>query len=155
MGSIDILMDNINNLASKKKLSRYIDIAAYLGISISTLKQWESKKRYPTLNALDRVGDKLNVPTYLLLQKESDLTVTCRISKNNSREIFINNLEEIFTNKGRFSWRAKTSLFFGFVSEDMLKSYFRKTNYRVPPLKILDEMAEALGVPTYQLIKGE
>ena len=56
---------------------------------------------------------------------------------------------------GCFSWRNKTALFFGFVSEDMLKSYFRKMNYRIPPLKKLDEMAEALGIPTYELIKED
>ena len=45
------------------------------------------------------------------------------------------------------------SLFYGFISEDVLKSYFRKENYKPLPLKKLDEMAEALGRPTYELIK--
>ena len=34
-----------------------------------------------------------------------------------------------------------------------MKSYFRAENYKTPPLSKLDEMAEALGKPTYELIK--
>lgn len=54
---------------------------------------------------------------------------------------------------GRFSWNDKAALFYGFVSEDVLKSYFREENFKTPPLSKLDEMAEALGKPTYELIK--
>lgn len=53
----------------------------------------------------------------------------------------------------KFSWNDKAALFYGFVSEDALKSYFRAENYKTPPLSKLDEMAEALGKPTYELIK--
>ena len=55
--------------------------------------------------------------------------------------------------KGKFSWNDKVALFYGFISEDALKSYFREKNYKIPPLSRLDEMAEALGKPAYELIK--
>lgn len=44
---------------------------------------------------------------------------------------------------------------YGFVSKDALKSYFREENFKTPPLSKLDEMAEALGKPTYELIKED
>ena len=46
-------------------------------------------------------------------------------------------------------------MFYGFVSKDALKSYFREENFKTPPLSKLDEMAEALGKPTYELIKDD
>lgn len=155
MGSLSVVMENINKLATKRNLLRYSDISEYLNVSESSIKQWESSSRTPTIKKLDYICDKLMIPTYILLQKDADLDANYNYTGNNSREIFIKNLEDIFMTNGCFSWRNKTALFFGFVSEDMLKSYFRKINYRVPPLKKLDEMAEALGIPTYQLIKED
>ena len=73
--------------------------------------------------------------------------------KNNSRNALLSNLREYFMQHGKFSWNDKAALFYGFVSEDALKSYFRAENYKTPPLSKLDEMAEALGKPTYELIK--
>ena len=61
--------------------------------------------------------------------------------------------KEYFLQKRRFSWKDKAALFYGFVSEAALKSYFREENFKTPPLKKLDEMASALGKPTYELIK--
>jgi len=155
MRSLSIIMENINRLAESYNLLKYSELANHLGISESSLKQWESNSRTPTLNKLDCICDKLSIPTYILLQKDAELDVDYNYTKNNSREVLIKNLEDVFLTKGCFSWRSKTALFYGFVSEDMLKSYFRKINYRIPPLKKLDEMAEALGVPTYQLIKED
>ena len=107
------------------------------------------------MKKLDQFCNILKIPTYVLLQKDADFDVNYDYTKNNSREVLIKNLEDIFVTKGCFSWRSKTALFFSFVSEDMLKSYFRKTNYKIPPLKRLDDMAGALGVLTYQLIKED
>ena len=155
MGSLDVVIENINRLADRNNLLKYDEIADFLKISKSSLKQWESKLRTPTLRKLDYICNILAIPTYILLQKNADFDIDYNFTNNNSREVFIKNLEDFFVIKGCFSWRNKTALFFNFVSEDMLKSYFRKINYRIPPLKRLDEMAEALGIPTYQLIKED
>lgn len=73
--------------------------------------------------------------------------------ENRSREILVENLRAYFLKMGRLSWNERTALFYGFVSEDALKSYFRDSNFKTPPLNKLDEMAEALGIPTYKLIR--
>ena len=62
-------------------------------------------------------------------------------------------MEEYFIQAGRVYWNEKVGMFYGFVSEDALKSYFREENFKTPPLSKLDEMAESLGKPTYELIK--
>ena len=37
--------------------------------------------------------------------------------------------------------------------EEKISTAFREENFKTPPLSKLDEMAEALGKPTYELIK--
>lgn len=153
MSSIDIFVENLNRIAKYYNLTTYREIADYLNVTEDALKRWQNKSRAPSLKKIDEIGDRIKCYSYSLLQKDGDLFVEIEFIKNNSRNALISNLREYFMQCGRFSWNDKAALFYGFVSEDVLKSYFREENYKTPPLKKLDEMAEALGKPTYELIK--
>lgn len=153
MPSIDIFVENLNRIAKHYNFNTYKEIANYLDVTEDTLKRWQNKSRSPSLKKIDEIGDRIKCHSYSLLQKEGDLFVEIEYIKNNSRNALLSNLREYFMQYGRFSWNDKAALFYGFVSEDALKSYFREENYKTPPLSKLDEMAEALGKPTYELIR--
>lgn len=153
MSSIDILVDNLNRIAKHYNLRTYREIADYLNVTEHALKRWYNKSRSPSLMKIDEISDRIKCYSYSLLQKDGDLFVEIEGIRNNSRNALLSNLREFFMQYGRFSWKDKAMLFYGFVSEDVLKSYFREENYKTPPLRKLDEMAEALGKPTYELIK--
>ncbi|MCD7825579.1 MAG: hypothetical protein LUH14_06440 [Clostridiaceae bacterium] len=153
MSSIDIFVDNLNRIAKHYEFKTYREIADYLNVTEDALKHWQNKTRSPSLKKIDEIGDRIKCYTYSLLQKDGDIFAEIEYIKNKSRDVLISNLREYFIQYGRFSWSEKAALFYGFVSEDVLKSYFRAENYRTPPLSKLDEMAEALGKPAYELIK--
>lgn len=153
MDSLDIFINNINRLATAHNLNTYRNIANFLNVTEDSLKHWQSKTRCPSLKRLDQISDKIGCWSYALIQKDGDIFAEIELLRNNSRKILIKNLKEYFLQEGRFSWNDKAALFYGFVSEDALKSYFREENFKTPPLKKLDEMASALGKPTYELIK--
>nr|WP_297874483.1 helix-turn-helix transcriptional regulator [uncultured Blautia sp.] len=153
MPSIDIFVENLNRIAKHYNLRTYREIADYLHVTEDALKRWQNKSRTPSLKKIDEISDRIKCYSYSLLQKDGDLFVEIEYIKNNSRNALLSNLRDYFMQYGRFSWNDKAALFYGFVSEDVLKSYFREENYKTPPLSKLDEMAEALGKPTYELIK--
>lgn len=153
MSSIDIFVENLNRIAKQYDLNTYREIANYLNVTEEALKRWKNKSRSPSLRKIDEIGDRLKCYSYSLLQKDGDLFTEIECVKNDSRNALLSNLREYFMQYGRFSWNDKAALFYGFISEDVLKSYFRKENYKTPPLSRLDEMAEALGKPAYELIK--
>ncbi len=140
-------------MASRKRLLTYRELAGHLQIGESTLKCWENKSRSPSLNQIDKIADVLNIYSYALLEPRNELLEEAEVVINNSRECLIINLQRIFIDNGRTRWSDKAALFYGFLSEDVLKSYFRESNFKTPPLKRFDEMAEALGIPPYMLIK--
>lgn len=153
MGSLDVFVENINRLAEYYNLDTYADIANFLCVTEDSIKRWQNKTRCPSLSKLDQLSDRIGCYAYALIQKDGEIFAEVEVLHNNSRKILIENLKRYFLREGRFSWNDKAALFYGFVSEDVLKSYFREANYKIPPLKKLDEMAEALGVPAYELIK--
>lgn len=153
MGSLNIFVENINRLANYYHLKTYADIAQYLNVTEDSIKHWQSKTRCPSLKKIDLISDRIGCYSYALIQKDGEIFSEIEYVKNNSRDILLNNLQDYFFREGKFSWNDKATLFYGFVSEDALKSYFRAENYKTPPLSKLDEMAEALGKPTYELIK--
>lgn len=155
MGSLDIFVENLNRIAKINEFEGYRELADYLCVKEGTLKCWQNKSRTPSLKQLDSIASNMNIYSYLLIKESASIEVEIEVVNNNSREVLLNNLKRIFFDYGRFTWADKASLFYGFVSEDSLKSYFRNENYKTPPLKKLDEMAEALGVPTYKLIKED
>lgn len=153
MASIDIFVENLNRIAKYYSLNTYKEVAEYLNVTEDVYKRWQNKSRYPSLKRIDEIGDRIKCYSYSLLQKDGELFAEIECVKNDSRNRLLSNLREYFLQCGRFSWNDKAALFYGFVSEDVLKSYFREENYKTPPLKRLDEMAEALGKPAYELIK--
>jgi len=153
MDSLDIFIENINRFATDYNLNTYKEMAKFLNITEDSLKHWQSKTRCPSLKRLDQISDKIGCWSYSLIQKDGDIFAEIELLRNNSREILIKNLKKYFLQEGRFTWNDKAALFYGFVSEAALKSYFREENFKTPPLKKLDEMASALGKPTYELIK--
>lgn len=153
MDSLDIFNNNLQRLANRHNLSTYREIAAFLQITEDLLKHWKNKTRWPTLKRIDQIGDRIGCWSYALIQRDGEIFAGIESIRNNSREILIKNLTEYFLQEKRFSWNDKVALFCHFVSEDALKSYFRKTDYKTPPLEKLDDMASALGIPTYELIK--
>lgn len=155
MRSLNILCENLDRLSQRKGFNGYKDLADYIGVKESTLKCWKSMLRSPSLKQIDDICDNMKIQSYVLIQPNSDLSIEVEFQRNNSRLKMLEYLQSYFLKYGRFTWNDKAALFYGFVSEDALKSYFRSTNYKTPPLKKLDEMAEALGVPTYELLKGE
>lgn len=153
MSSIDIFVENLNRIAKHNNLETYKEIADYLHVTEDALKRWQNKSRTPSLKKIDEISDRVKCYSYALLQKDGNLFVEIECIKNDSRKALLSNLREYFMQRGRFSWNEKAALFYGFVSEDALKSYFREKNFKTPPLSKLDEMAEALGKPAYELIK--
>lgn len=153
MSSIDIFVENLDRIAKHYNLKTYREVADYINVTEDALKHWQNKSRSPSLKRIDEIGDRIRCHSYSLLQKEGELFIEIEYIKNNSRNALLANLREYFLQHGKFSWNDKAALFYGFVSEDALKSYFREENYKTPPLSKLDEMAEALGKPTYELIK--
>lgn len=154
MRSLKILCENLERISQKNEFDGYKELADYIGVKESTLKCWKSLLRSPFLKQIDYICDNMKLQSYVLIQPNSDLSIEDKFQKNNSRLKFLDYLQSYFLKCGRFTWNDKAALFYGFVSEDALKSYFRTTNYKTPPLNKLDEMAEALGIPTYELIKG-
>lgn len=130
-------------------------MAEYLNITEDIVKHWQNKSREPTLKMLDKIGDRIKCQSCSLLQKNGEIFGNTDPVKNDSRAALLFNLDHCFKERGRKTWRDKTALFFNFVSEDALKSYFRKSGYKTPPLRKLDDMAEALGKPVYELIRME
>lgn len=155
MHSLNILCENLDRISQRNGLNGYKELADYIGIKESTLRCWKSMLRCPSLKQIDNICDNMNLQSYVLIKPNSDLLVEAEFQKNNSRLKMLDYLQRYFLKYGRFTWNDKAALFYGFVSEDALKSYFRTINYKTPPLNKLDEMAEALGVPAYELIKGE
>ena len=153
MRSLDILVDNIHRLSIYYNLHTYADIAKFLGVNESSLKRWQNKSRCPSLKRIDQLGDRIGCYSYALVQREGDVFSRIECMHNDSRRILVNNLNRIFIEEGRKTWNDKVALFYGFVSEDVLKSYFRKKGYKTPTLGRLDEMAEAIGKPVYDLLK--
>lgn len=155
MSSIDIFVENLNRIGERNNLKTYREMAEYLNVTEDIIKHWQNKSREPTLKMLDKIGDRLKCPSCLLLQKNGEIFGNADPVKNDSRSALLFNLNQCFKERGRQTWRDKTALFFNFVSEDALKSYFRKSGYKTPPLRKLDDMAEALGKPVYELIRME
>ena len=69
MGSLDILVENINRLAAYHHLDTYADIAQLLNVSEDSIKRWQSKARCPSLKKIDQMGDRIGCRSYALIQK--------------------------------------------------------------------------------------
>ena len=155
MSSLDIFVENINRYAKNNNAKTYQELSKLLKVTEAALKHWENKTRCPSLKQIDQIADHIKCHSSALIQKNGDVFAGIENVRNGSHKHFLYFLRQYFMKKGKFSWEDKAALFYGFVSKDALKSYFRKEHFTMPPLDKLDEMAEAIGVPAYQLIEED
>lgn len=159
MQTKNVLIRNLLKYMDQFGYKDYASFAMFLGINESTLKCWISEKRNPTLLSIDKMANIIELPTYYLLipdvQFICDVSEKDRYFPNNSRKIISNNLKRIYFENNKITWNEKASLFYGYFSIDTLMSYTRETNYRTPPLKRINLMAECLGIEPYKLLKKE
>ena len=146
--SIDIFVTHLEELLLE--CGSYRKMSQVLNLPESSLKCWILRKRTPKLSTLDVIASKLNCTT-------SDLLNPVPLNRNgtntkSSRDIFVQNLNIFFVNKGCYSIPQKLYLIDNVVSDFTLNSYFRSNDYRVPTLKKLDEIADALDTNTYELL---
>lgn len=145
---------------SEHNYKEYEPFCEYIGINVSTFKCWVSEKRNPTLHVLDKICDKLEIPTYYLFMSSTNCKEDQRSKDtylpNHTRSIISLNLNKIFISRHRYNWNDKVALFYGYFSIDTLKSYTRNEYIRTPPLEKIGLMAECLGIEPYKLcMKGE
>jgi transcriptional regulator with XRE-family HTH domain len=157
MQSKNILVKNLIRYMGELKYEDYTSFAKFLGVNVNTLKCWLSEKRTPNLHSIDQIANIMNLPAYYLLIP--DVTFTCETSEkekyipNNSREIFSENLKQIYRKNNKFTWNEKAAIFYGYFSVDTLMSYTREKSHRTPPLSKIYLIAECLGMEPYKLIK--
>ena len=146
--SINIFVSHLEELllecGSYKKLSEMLNLPE------SSLKCWMLYKRTPKLSTLDTIAAELNCTT-------SDLLNPAPLNRNGtntntSRENFVKNLNIYFVKKGCYSIPQKLYLLNNVISDCTLISYFRTNDYRVPTLKKLDAIANALKITSYELL---
>lgn len=128
----------------------YNNLAKHLGISNSSLKSWINQTRTPTLRTLDKIADKLGCHTCDLL-KNKPLPLCIR-TQNNSHATLCRNLKIFFIEHQCFSIAQKLLLLENQISDYVLVSYLRSTNYKLPSLYKLDKIADALNIESYKLI---
>ena len=108
---MQIFVENLIHMMGKNSLATYTDLADFLNINTNTLKSWVSGHRSIPLPALDSIADYLQIPTYLLIKRQSrqesrqDAGFSNKIEfKNNSKAVLSNNLQQIFINKSKITW---------------------------------------------------
>lgn len=154
-----ILISNLNKLIScSSQTPSYVSLASKISVNLSTLKNWMSQNRAPTLKTIDKIANCLGCHAYQLLKPDGKMD-NVGVSTNDSATAFLQNLQAIFNEKKKFRLIEKCDLVNGdyqdgdnYITETMLISYFRKNSRRVPSLKILDYIAKSLKIETYKLI---
>lgn len=148
-----------NNLLSYMNYYNYQDYESFsehIGVNVNTFKCWTSLKRSPSLSTLDKISDRVNIPTYYLFKSSKNFKINHYIKEtyipNCSRKILSTNLNKIFINKNKYSWNDRSSLFYGYFSIDTLMSYTREKNPRTPPIEKISLLAECLGIEPYKLL---
>jgi len=132
----------------------YKKVAEKLGVSESSIKSWLSGRRTPSIRTLDRIANRIGCSTYQLIK--SCYPIECGKSIHNVAHIpFRKKLDTIFIERQCFSLTQKLNLLQNRVSDLMLTSYLRTRNNRLPTLRNLEVMAQALGIETYELLLWE
>ena len=125
-------------------------MANAIGVPSSTLKSWILNKRSPKLDSLDFVANRIGCFSYELLRYDEILNRD--VNDNNSREIFVRNINKIFIDNYCNKQLQKYKLLSNVISNDALISYLRSENYRKPTLEVLDRIADELNMQTFMLI---
>lgn len=131
----------------------YNRLALKLGVSNSCLKSWVTRQRTPSIRSIDKVANQLGCHSYQLIRSSP---IAYGNAKNNDSHIsFCRNLGIIFIEQQCFSVPQKLAILNQQISDFALSSYFRTTNYKLPTLQKLDDIACALGIETYKLLFEE
>lgn len=139
------------NIESNKQLSEFADVKE------KTIESWFSNKRSPKISTLDKIANKLKIPTYILFKEDleiNDINIYDSI-ENNSSDSLEKNLRNVYIRRGKTSWNEISSIYSGLLSIDTLKSYHRKKNRITPPLNTLERLSSYLGIPAGELIKED
>lgn len=150
-----VVITNIKKVMVYFQIDSTKGLAELVEVKVETIESWFSNKRSPKITTLDKIANKLNIPTYILFQDELtiDETTIRHSVNNNSRDALEKNLRNEYNRQGKTLWNEISSIYSGFRSIDTLKSYHRKTNKITPPLKTLEKLSSYLGIPASELIK--
>ena len=135
--------------------NNYSDLSSVLNVNCNTLKGWMTHRKHPRLSTLDSIADTLQIRTSELLNPDFDINTAIRESNNHSAVNFRRNLQLVFIHRNCSSWNSRVTLFYGFISIDSLKAFFRNNHPNSPSLLQLGHIASALGVKPYELIAEE
>ncbi|MCL2386936.1 MAG: helix-turn-helix domain-containing protein [Defluviitaleaceae bacterium] len=124
--------------------------AEKLGFPESSLRSWLNYQRTPSIRSLDKIANRIGCLTYQLIRNQP--LEFGKHRDNNSNIPLRINLSKFFADNGCRFMAQKLSLLQHQVTEDMLKSYLRIKDYRIPSLQKLEAMAQALGVETHKLL---
>jgi hypothetical protein len=150
-----VVIANLKNIMIFFGLNSIKELAVLAEVERETVESWFSYDRCPKLKTLDKISNRLNFPTYILLQEDFllDQSKVKQSIFNDSRETLVKNLEKEYIKRNKTSWNDISSIYSGYLSIDTLKSYHRKNNNITPPLKTLEVMSSYLGIPASELIK--
>lgn len=149
--SLSVFVSNLEKMLTTYE--SYDKLALYIGVPTDTLKSWMLKTRTPKLSNLDIIANKLGCNSYDLIN--TDPIKNIGNYTNNSRECFVRNIKIIFTERGCYNLPQQLNLLNNVITDYMLISYLRKSNYRTPTLKNLDKIADQLNLTTFELIKED
>lgn len=159
--SLQIILDNINVIKNRKRLSSFYELSQKSGISPTTISSWYSKARgkpvLPRLKTLDKLCDSLEIHTSDLFIPESQFEHEFSRA-NNSMEAFRINFKSICIEKGLITVQSQIYTIFSFNPDDFdsskerYYSYFRKQNGRSIPIDQLDLIANKLNIHSHQLL---
>ncbi len=146
------LLNFKQNLEVMLKLHKsYANLALYLGVPISTLKSWVNGSRCPSLNAIDKLANKVGCYPADFITAGGRIEDK-NIHANSSQSVFVKNLNILFLEKQCFSIPQKLALLDNVVTDFALQSYLRKQNCKCPTLMKLDLIADALNISTHILL---
>lgn len=130
------------------------DMATDFCIPVGTLKCWISGNRSPKLASMNDIANKLGCYAFNLIKADGNFE-NLGIHNNNVHKAFTQQLQIAFINRQAKSYLNKLYLLDNVISYDTLVSYLRPVNYRLPTLRTLDQIADALNINSYELIKEE
>ncbi len=151
--SADTFLENLNIIMENNGLTNYQELSNFISINKSTVASWFTGQRTPSIQKLDIIANHLLIPTYLLIKPNLSLIKSYTTVENDSHRVLVENLNYIFHKLNKITYREKCSLFYNFISEDQLRNYLRESNWNLPNLNTLDNMASSLGKPNYLLLK--
>lgn len=68
----DVFISNIKKYRKKLDLSQ-MKLAEAVGTSTSYIGEIETRKKFPSVEMIQRIADALNIPPYILFMSENDL----------------------------------------------------------------------------------